>query len=59
MYSYHSILECYNRLSGVKLSRRSFCFIHKASVAIASLFVTFLCSQKKNKFHCFNVRLKA
>ena len=27
MYSYHSILECYNQFSGVKLSIRSFPFI--------------------------------
>ena len=27
MYSCHSILECYNLFSGVKLSTRSFCFI--------------------------------
>ena len=29
MYSCHSILECYNLFSGVKLSIRSFCFIIK------------------------------
>ena len=27
MYSCHTILECYNLFSGVKLSIRSFCFI--------------------------------
>ena len=27
MYSSHSILECYDLFSGVKLSIRSFCFI--------------------------------
>ena len=27
MYCCHSILECYNLFSGVKLSIRSFCFI--------------------------------
>ena len=29
MYTCHSILECYNLFSGVKLSIRSFCFISK------------------------------
>ena len=32
MYSCHSILECYNLVSGVKLSIRSFCFISVDSV---------------------------
>ena len=27
MYGCHSILECYNLFSGVKLSIRSFCFV--------------------------------
>ena len=27
MYSCHSVVECYNLFSGVKLSIRSFCFI--------------------------------
>ena len=27
VYCYHSILECYNLFSGVRLSIRSFCFI--------------------------------
>ena len=31
MYSCHSILECYNLLSEVKLSIRSFCFISTGS----------------------------
>ena len=29
VYSYYSIPECYNLFSGVKLSVRSFCFIHE------------------------------
>ena len=28
MYSYYSVLECYNLFSGIKLSLRSFWFIY-------------------------------
>ena len=31
MYSCYSILECYNMFSGVKLSKRSICFISNLS----------------------------
>ena len=37
MYSCHSIQECYNLFSGVKLSIRSFCFIIKQMALYAEI----------------------
>ena len=38
MYSYYSIPECYNLFSGVKLSVRSFCFIHENKIVRDKIF---------------------
>ena len=40
MYSCHSILECYNLFSGVRLSMRSFCFIPGTVGRISLLLVS-------------------
>ena len=52
MYSCHSILECYNLFSGVKLSIRSFCFIYCLEDLISEMFFnvsvvsSFFCTNK-------------
>ena len=36
MYCCHSILECYNLFSGVKLSIRSFCFVSLSGIGFSA-----------------------
>ena len=52
MYSFHSILECCNLFSGVKLSIRSFCFIFMQSVGTILLLLCLKVSShsRKSKF---------
>ena len=39
MYSYYSILECYNLFSGVELSIRWFCFISKCFMRFSVVWI--------------------